>query len=575
MAAAVDVDAGEPPQRRPDPDRAAQRLWVLERRDGSATADPAVLHPWIAGNLVLALTHRDPASGLPSYEEQFSVLLNDFGTDRARRAYCQLALGQVADVVDDFAETFDTEPHREWVDRLEMVCRAPDAQPLASTVKQLFDALVKEANRDRDRSQLVRNVVSRLVVANWLATTMFTVPPDERDIVEHAYGRELPPLSHQADVNALLNAARRAADPLVERGVIAPTAPRLLTPRSRIRRFLPAIAAGVVAVVAIALYSHPLWWTCGRGLTGTGDRDVCVGLNLDTAAFRPDDPLRELEQKVAAVNPPPTGAYATIVLLEDMTPDPNADSLLLQVTKHDIEGAVAAVWRADNSSAAFGTMPRIRLLLANFGSNGQQQEAAVSAIVRARAAEHIVAVVGLGQSLDTTRAAAAALSAADITVIGSQVTADDMSQDLSGHTIDNFFRVSPTNTEEVRVAAGYLKQRPYQRMLLVSDLNPADSYTQTLTKASTEALQPRYRKSYKAPPELSGQTRAGYMTNLFAQMHSDICADRPDLVYFAGRGSDLKYFLQALADGGACARGRWTSSPATTRRAWSATRTSR
>ena len=530
-------------------------LWVVERRDGSATADPAVLQPWIAGNLVLALTHRDPTSGLPSYEEQFSVLLNDFGTDRARRAYCRLALGRVVAVVDDFAKAFDNEPHRDWVDRLEMVCRAPDAQPLGRTVTQLFDTLVKQANRDRDRSHVVRNVVSRLVVANWLTTTLFTVPSPERDIVEHAYGQELPPQSHQGDVNALLNAARRAAEPLVERGVISPSAPWLLTPRTRFRRAVPYVAVGIVAAVVAALFSLHPWQTCGRGLTDAGGATGCVGLNLDATAFRDHDPLFDLEQKVAGLNPPRTGAYATVVLLEDMTPDPDADSLLVQVTRHDIEGAAAALWRADNSSAAFGTTPRIRLLLANFGSNGEQQEAAVAAIVKARAEEHIVAVVGLGQSLDSTRAAAASLSAADITVIGSQVTADDMNQDLAGHPIDNFFRVSPTNSEEVRAGVGYLRQRGYQHTLLVQDLNPADSYTRTLTKAFTAAMKPEFQSPYKAPPQLTGQTRADYMTNVFAQKYSNICADKPDVVYFAGRGSDLKYFLQALADGGTCGLG--------------------
>ncbi|QUQ63398.1 ABC transporter substrate-binding protein [Kutzneria sp. CA-103260] len=531
-------------------------LWAMERRDGSATADPAVLHPWIAGNLVLALTHREPDPGLPSYEEQFTVLLNDFGTDRARRAYCHLALGDVAAVVDDFVETFETEdeePHQAWVDRLEMVCRAPDALPLDSTVKQLFTKLVKEAGQGRDWD-VVRNVVSRLVVANWLSTTMFTVPPDEREIVEHAYRHELPPHSRKPDTSALHNAGSRASDPLMERGVMAATAPRLLTPRTRLRRYLPPVAVGAAAVLVAALTYFAPWRTCGRGLTDGAEPSVCVGLNRDGAAFRSDDPLAALERQVYAANPPRSAPYATIVLLDDMTPDPQSDSEGLHETTHDIEGVQTAVWRADHTSAAGGTTPPIRLLLANFGPAAESQQAAVDAIKAAQAEEHIVAVVGLAESRIATRSAASQLSAAGIATIGPSETADSMNLAPDGRRIENFFRIAPTNTQEVRAAANSF-DRPDRKILLVADDDPDDSYTMTLAQAFVATVHRQYfSERYKFPAGTTG-SRADYVQQQFADMHGDICADHPDVVYFAGRGTDLKSFLATLADAGSCGLG--------------------
>jgi hypothetical protein len=188
-------------------------LWITASTSGGATPNDAELHPWIARTLVSVLARNGT-----SYLDQFEALLNDPDTfsDPARKAYCQLALGRIGEVVDAFEASFDQGPHQEWIDRLELVARAPDNQLLDRSCAELYEELVTTAigNTPGDRS-LAGNTITRLVTARWLAANPFAMhDPVQRDIIKHAYGEELPPLSKRPDVAALYEAARLAADPL-------------------------------------------------------------------------------------------------------------------------------------------------------------------------------------------------------------------------------------------------------------------------------------------------------------------------------------------------------------------------
>jgi ABC-type branched-subunit amino acid transport system substrate-binding protein len=321
----------------------------------------------------------------------------------------------------------------------------------------------------------------------------------------------------------------------------------------------------VITVVVVVLAGIGVWiWSpwrpaCGAGLTDVESPYYCVGLDLDLTALRSSDPLADLEAKIVSDNAKVTGDFATIVLLDNMTPNVSTDSVSLPELRHRIEGSITAAWRANNQAVAGGTTPKIKLLLASFGSGAKYEPQAVQSIIAARASQHIVAVTGFGQSLDQTRQAAKDLSDANIVSVGSVVTADDMNTDLTGKRIPNFFRVAATNTDTASASVQYISSRPYQKVLLVQDANSGDSYAQTLATAFSSAFASQYRfnvpytESYQSPDNsVTGATRDTYMTDQFAHMHGDICADKPDLVYFAGRGVDLGSFLKALSQGGSC-----------------------
>ncbi|HEY2762826.1 MAG TPA: hypothetical protein VGJ13_02235 [Pseudonocardiaceae bacterium] len=187
-------------------------LWVNAPAQGGGTADYAELHPWIARTLVAALAARQSPPDGPSYEAQFQSLLNDPDTlaDPARKAYCQLALGQISDVISLFEATFNSGPHRRWVDRLRLVTRAPDNKPLDQDSYPLYEELVELDIRNvPDGRSPVGNIVRRLIAARWLAANPFATPDLVlKHIIEEAYAA-LPDWSQQADVMALDGAAKR------------------------------------------------------------------------------------------------------------------------------------------------------------------------------------------------------------------------------------------------------------------------------------------------------------------------------------------------------------------------------
>ncbi|MGH3830576.1 MAG: ABC transporter substrate-binding protein [Pseudonocardiaceae bacterium] len=319
------------------------------------------------------------------------------------------------------------------------------------------------------------------------------------------------------------------------------------------------IFSSLMAVVLVTGLGCFVWWApwqkCGRGMTATGSPAVCVGLDLDSTALSDTDPLADLEKTIANNNRATSGPFATIVVLDDITPDPRNDSVALRAQRHIIEGAITAVSRANDPKT--GGIPKIKLLLANFGFEAGAWHQAVDAIKQARLSEHIVAVTGIGQSRDTSRAAVASLSDAGIVVIGTNVTADNMSlaPGPEGKRSTNFVRVVPTNTQEAIAASKYIKQHSYHKVLLVQDVNEADGYAQTLAHAfeTNDNVTVNNKERYRSPEApLQVANREQLMANIFTRMRNDICTIQPDLIYFAGRGTDLGYFLTALSSSGAC-----------------------
>lgn len=187
-------------------------LWSIAPQHEGPTPNYGELHPWLARTLLSALAWNGTC-----YSEQFEALLKEPDTlsDPVRTAYCWLALGRIDEVVDAFDASFDQGPHQEWIDRLELVIRAPDDQPLDSSCGRLFGELVKtnadETPRDRSR----RDIIAELVTARWLVANPFTMPDlERRRVIGEAYERELPQRSQRLDLVALYRAAKLFVDPL-------------------------------------------------------------------------------------------------------------------------------------------------------------------------------------------------------------------------------------------------------------------------------------------------------------------------------------------------------------------------
>ncbi|WP_369776959.1 ABC transporter substrate-binding protein [Streptomyces sp. R33] len=305
--------------------------------------------------------------------------------------------------------------------------------------------------------------------------------------------------------------------------------------------------------------------SCGPGMTAAGTPLACVGVNLDSRPFTKGEPARmgKLEDTIRAANEAVQGNSTSVVLMLNLSPIDDVDTLTYESLYHNIEGAMAAVWRANNT-AAYGSTPGVKLYLANMGSQYGSWQQAVASVKKNAAAEHISAVVGLGQSTEQTRQAAAAISAQlHIPVIGSTVTGNSMNLDPADpagkRTIPDMFRVSPTNSDSVIAANQYVSGlRPAVTSLaVVADSVADDDYTATLAAEAKTRFQAPDRTvtvlPYTSPRSLpSGAGRQDYLIQQFNLMHANLCQAAPSVVYFAGRGRDLGAFVQNWVQGAPC-----------------------
>lgn len=322
------------------------------------------------------------------------------------------------------------------------------------------------------------------------------------------------------------------------------------------------LTATLCALVLIAVLGYWQPWhvasPCGPGLTATGSPYTCVGLDLDSTPFSAADPpsLTSIEQRVgqldAAVT---TSTFDTVVVLEDLTPNPNVDGLNPTGNVNAIEGAITAVDAENTYDKANNIAHRSKLLLANFGSQAASWQQAVTAIETAQPGRHITAVTGLGQSLDNARKAEAALSAANIVTIGGEATGDDMNFDpATGAQIQTYYRVGPTNSEEADAAAEFIDAKlTHARIMVIYDTNPQDDYASTLHSQFLKHYTPQWQLWFSSAADASDtENRNQSLAGWVQEVHGGICSDAPDLIYFAGRGTDLGAFLTDFTNDGSC-----------------------
>ncbi|MEB3365821.1 type 1 periplasmic-binding domain-containing protein [Saccharopolyspora mangrovi] len=255
----------------------------------------------------------------------------------------------------------------------------------------------------------------------------------------------------------------------------------------------------VVVVVAAGLAVWQPWKPCGNGMTTIEPSPHCVGIDVDNTSFGDSDATRDLRKHIndhnATVAAPD---FVTVVVLDNMTPNARFDSISADNVKHGVAGALTAASRANNEPVAKATSPQVKLKLANYGATNDEAVAAARAIIDARERERIVAVVGLGQSMDHTRLAASMLSEAGLAVVSGMASADNMNRSFNGNPayIEHFYRITPTNIDAAKAAVGFLETRPVGKLLLVHDTNQSDIYSGTLA----DAFRGAYREKFNRAP---------------------------------------------------------------------------
>ncbi|GAA2795884.1 ABC transporter substrate-binding protein [Streptomyces showdoensis] len=326
----------------------------------------------------------------------------------------------------------------------------------------------------------------------------------------------------------------------------------LFTPRQK-------LFAGLIALVVLGVplfYGIRAWVTpedrsCAAGVERPQGSAECIGVNGDGYAFGVPG-LAEvaglIQRENATLKP---DEYATVAVLLPLTsPDPGMRVKVL----HELQGAYARQYRANHESNS--ETPKIRLVLANTGKGNAHWQTTVEQLKgMTDAPARLRAVTGVATSSTPIRQAVAALTGAGIAVVGTTITADDIANGPGHNLYPGLARVSPTNSDEAKALAHFGKVNA-AKALLVQDTRTGDHYTDTLKAAFAASLKgaPYEPQLFTSPPD---PTEEGTTANTFRQITHLICDTRAETVFFAGRHTQLRQFINALGARG-CAERRFT-----------------
>ncbi|MFJ9581756.1 ABC transporter substrate-binding protein [Streptomyces sp. NPDC101191] len=326
----------------------------------------------------------------------------------------------------------------------------------------------------------------------------------------------------------------------------------LYTPRQKLfAALLALVVVGLPLGWAVQRATTPEDRSCAPGVARPQGSEECVGVNgRDGYAFGVPE-LGEVAALIGAENATlKDGEYATVAVLLPLTsPDPGMRVKVL----HEVQGAYARQYRANHESNS--ETPKIRLVLANTGRNNAHWQTTVEQLKTMTAApDRLRAVTGVATSSAEIRQAVAALTGAGIAVVGTTITADDIANGPGpGHNrFPGLARVSPTNGDEAKALAHFGRVNA-AKALLVQDTRTGDHYTDTLKSAFSASLKgaPYEPQLFTSPAD---PTDEGTTANTFRQITHLICDTRAETVFFAGRHTQLRQFINALGARGCAER---------------------
>ena len=312
------------------------------------------------------------------------------------------------------------------------------------------------------------------------------------------------------------------------------------------RRFglgLAVFLALVLIVGAIHLWEELPCGGYDNGVHSIGGQ--CVGITDADHIFH--ESYTEVQNLIAEENERVAGGHVvTVAFLGTFTFGEVSpmDPVRMQ---RSLEGAYTAQMRANHTHHLSDPTPQIRLVLANVGGQQEQWEKVVDDLLPMTEDPEapLVAVTGMGVSIESTRQIAERLSTANVPMVSSAVTADG----LEHREIPGLLRAAPSNTQYVRALRAYmdgLEKKP--RATLVYDHNDPDLFVTTLRRAYEEHLS-GFTTGH--PQEYVGTTLGDSPeTGLFSSVTLNVCASNNDTILFAGRSPDLNEFLASLAERG-------------------------
>ncbi|MFI5757258.1 branched-chain amino acid ABC transporter substrate-binding protein [Streptomyces sp. NPDC051569] len=319
------------------------------------------------------------------------------------------------------------------------------------------------------------------------------------------------------------------------------------------------IVFGTVAAVVLAMggwlgvnWLETARARCADGVVKQGADNECVGITDGSYVFAGH--LAAVEKKIREENARVEKAagkepYVSVAYLTSFTVTDD-DSNSPESVRHELEGAYLAQYRHNRGDLS--ASPKIKLLLANPGSNSVHWRYTVDQLIaRQHTKDRLVAVTGLGPSTDENVAAVKLMSDHGIAMVASTMTATSI------QGIHDFVRVAPTNIDEAYAASAYLKRKKFRTAVVVQDAARGNLYAATLGSAFTKAYPDTADHRLVAETMTYDSSVHDAWLNELHFMSGQLCDQKPQVIYFAGRGRHLTHFLDALSNR-ACQDQRFT-----------------
>ncbi|MBT2441696.1 hypothetical protein J7E93_16550 [Streptomyces sp. ISL-36] len=323
------------------------------------------------------------------------------------------------------------------------------------------------------------------------------------------------------------------------------------TTRQKILTSVVALAVlGTLIGYVVDRATTPEDRSCAPGVERPQGSTECIGVNGDGHDFGVPT-LTEVAGRIRdenrALKP---GEYATVALLLPLT---STDIGMRVKVLREVQGAFARQYRANHESNS--ETPKIRLVLANTGKGNAHWRTTVDRLrAMTGGPDRLRAVSGVATSSTEIREAVTALTGAGIAVVGTTITADDIANGpgAGNNRYPGLARVSPTNGDEAKALAHFGKVEA-SKALLVQDTRTGDHYTDTLKSAFAASLKgaPYEPQLFTSPAD---PTEEDTTANTFRQITHLICDTRAETVFFAGRHTQLRQFINALGARGCAER---------------------
>ena len=553
-------------KRTSDPEFFGAVLW----RDDPGAPQPA-LRPVLRRLLLRRLAAR-PADADAGWGQVHGWLRDQAlaSGDEVGALYHGLAFGDVEQVSRRLAKVLTGRSAAAWLDLLEAVTAAPNALVPAELTVGRAEMLAAWAKPHGE--QLA--AVARLTAAEWLNADPLSDPHGRglrREI--HASLHDIAP-SVEKGIGTIRDYADSVYGEDIDPGVQPPPEPPPVSfrpPKSgrgrrrtlRVRALAAAVALLAAAGAGLGIYTA----ASGGGSSlascapAQGAFQVvenggeCVGVTDGSFLFDQGgrvDPadqrnIKYAEQQILADDNAVLATkrpYVTVALLGVLTVPPPSSTSPSDVTlariSDELRGAYLAQYYANTKG---GLSPQIRLLLASEGSleQGWQTDWSQLRSLPATGSGELVAMTGMGISVQRTVDSANAIGGAGISMFGAVTTADN----LNGAVSPYLDQVIPSVADEVSALARFLP-RP-AKAALVYDQKATDLYTSSLR---TDFYQ-TFRSSMTVGQIPYVSSTLG--NPLFKKIAEDLCATNPSpVIFYAGRNSVLGPFISQLEQEGDC-----------------------